>query len=86
MHNQIQQFRVDHEEHSQSSTGYSGSYNQSGWLDQLTKFHQKAMHIYEELGAWAADYFILQTIELVENRYKLSVQACLGLQDKESLV
>jgi len=43
------------------------------------------MHIYEELGAWAADYFILQTIKLVENKYKLSEQACLGLQDQEEL-
>lgn len=85
VHNHISQLRVDHVSHSRYSTQYPGSYNQPGSLDQLTKFHRKAMHIYEELGAWAADYFILQTIKLVENKYKLSEQACLGLQDQEEL-
>lgn len=30
--------------------------------EQLKKFHEKAKHIYEELGPWAADYFILESI------------------------
>jgi len=29
---------------------------------QLRKFRDKAQHVYEELGPWAADYFILESI------------------------
>lgn len=31
--------------------------------EQLKKFTGKAIHIYEELGLWAADYFIVETIQ-----------------------
>jgi ERCC4-related helicase len=42
------------------------------WLDQLTKLHSKATHIYEELGAWAADHFISQTVELFKAKADLT--------------
>lgn len=34
--------------------------------DHLVKFFNKAIHIYEELGPWAADYFILESIAALE--------------------
>lgn len=34
--------------------------------DQLKKFCAKAQHIYEELGQWAADYFIIESIKKIK--------------------
>ena len=35
---------------------------------QLQKFCNKAIHIYEELGPWASNYFILESISVLANR------------------
>jgi ERCC4-related helicase len=35
--------------------------------DQLRKLHTKAQQIYEELGPWAADYFIVESIKKFRN-------------------
>jgi ERCC4-related helicase len=34
--------------------------------DQLVKFYWKAIHIYVELGPWAADYFILESFSVLD--------------------
>jgi ERCC4-related helicase len=34
--------------------------------EHLAKFCNKATHIYDELGSWAADYFIIQSIAALE--------------------
>ena len=31
-------------------------------IDQLKKFYTKAQHIYDELGQWASDYFIIESV------------------------
>jgi ERCC4-related helicase len=51
------------------------------WVVQLTKFYHKARHIYEELGAWAADYFIFQTVELLRSKSELTKQLCFGSRE-----
>jgi len=43
--------------------------------DQLEKFCAKAQHIYEELGQWAADYFITESIK----KYKKTVDIESGI-------
>lgn len=53
------------------------------WVDQLNRFHQKAKHIYEELGAWAADYFISQTIGIL--RAKSTLEENLPTKFKEDV-
>jgi Lhr-like helicase len=47
--------------------------------EQLKKFCDKAQHIYVELGQWAADYFILESI----TRLKRAVEADFGWADDE---
>lgn len=37
--------------------------SESFCAEQLRMFHAKAQHIYEELGSWAVDYFITESIE-----------------------
>lgn len=36
-------------------------------LEQLTKFREQCIHIYEELGGWATDYLIVSSIAQLEN-------------------
>jgi Lhr-like helicase len=51
------------------------SNGQTSSEQQLQKFMDKAKHIYEELGPWAADYFILESI----TRLKRTVEVEKGL-------
>jgi ERCC4-related helicase len=59
----------------------SGKIRKVEWVDQLVKFYRKATHIYEELGAWAADHFIFQTINMLKNRSSLPEALSVGLRD-----
>ena len=51
------------------------SYDQTSGAQQLRKFKNKAKHVYEELGPWAADYFILESTA----RLKRAVEGECGL-------
>jgi ERCC4-related helicase len=56
------------------------------WVDQLKKFYQKATHIYEELGPWAADYFILQTVHMLRKKADLSKEFPLDHREDATLL
>ncbi len=43
--------------------------------DQLKRFRAKAQHVYEQLGPWAADYFIIESIK----KFKKTVNVEKGL-------
>jgi len=51
--------------------------------NHLFKFANKAIHIYEELGPWAADYFILESIALLESRHDLGTDMFAGGRNGE---
>jgi ERCC4-related helicase len=54
---------------------------------QLSKFCNKAIHIYEELGPWASDYFILESISVLsKQRDGVDAFAIGEIQDRESLL
>jgi len=53
---------VDSNSTNWQSLGTSAGQRSGTWGDQLNKFCRKAKHIYEELGPWAADYFIFESI------------------------
>jgi ERCC4-related helicase len=46
--------------------------------NHLQKFCNKATHIYEELGPWAADYFILESIATLEAMRKVETDLFAG--------
>jgi len=56
--------------------------------DHLVKFFNKSIHIYEQLGPWAADYFILESIAALEALSDRDSDMFLGARngDKESLL
>jgi ERCC4-related helicase len=51
--------------------------------DQLERFYAKAQHIYEELGQWAADYFIIQSIKKFKNTVDIGKGIFAGWQSSE---
>jgi Helicase conserved C-terminal domain len=51
---------------------YPSSKKEKGWPDQITRFYHKAAVIYEDLGGWAGDYFILQTIDALRTTPDMS--------------
>lgn len=60
----------------------SGAHEKAEWITQFSKFHKKAIHIHEELGSWAADYFICQTIRLLKDKSAFQKEISLGLTDE----
>ena len=56
--------------------------------EQLTKFCNKANHIYEELGPWASDYFVLESISVLAKRHVIDADVFVGaeIEDRESLL
>lgn len=56
--------------------------------EHLAKFCMKATHIYDELGPWAADYFILESITALEssNSFERDLFARQGNGDRVSLL
>jgi ERCC4-related helicase len=57
--------------------------NHTRLQEHLYKFYRKADHIYEELGPWATDYFILQSIETLENIDGLDINIFAGSRNAE---
>lgn len=51
--------------------------------DQLKKFCAKAQHIYEELGQWAADYFIIESIKRFKNTVDIEKGIFAGWESNE---
>jgi ERCC4-related helicase len=60
----------------------------SEWEKHLNRFCERAKSIYQELGAWAASHFILQTISLLRNGNNAANPSFLGPKDavKQSLL
>jgi len=59
----------------------------SSLTTQLSKFCNKAIHIYEELGPWAANYFILESISVLSKQRDGADAFAMGeIQDRESLL
>jgi ERCC4-related helicase len=52
-------------------------------VDQLKKFCAKAQHIYEELGQWAADYFIVESIRKFKKTADIERGIFAGWERKE---
>ncbi|XRM45659.1 Dicer-like protein 2 [Aspergillus tubingensis] len=50
--------------------------------DQLKRFATRSLHIFEELGEWAADYFIYASVEQLKTRADNSVDS-MGWTDEE---
>jgi ERCC4-related helicase len=50
---------------------------------QLHKFRDKAKHIYEELGPWAADYFITESIKRLKRVVEAEKGLFLGREERE---
>jgi ERCC4-related helicase len=55
---------------------------------QLSKFCNKAIHIYEELGPWASDYFVLESITALAREHDAGANTFSGgeIEDRESLL
>ena len=51
--------------------------------DQLNRLCTKARHIYEELGAWPADYFIIASINRFKESVRIRDEVLLGWDDAE---
>jgi hypothetical protein len=51
--------------------------------EQLKKFSETAKHIYEELGPWAADYFILESIARLRRAGETEKEVYLECKDYE---
>jgi hypothetical protein len=47
------------------ATPQSKTPSQAPWKEQLSKFRTKAHHVLNELGPWATDLFILETIKVL---------------------
>jgi ERCC4-related helicase len=58
-----------------NAQGYNGQ--------QLQKFRDKAKHIYEELGPWAADYFIIESITRLKKVVETEKGLFLGREEQE---
>jgi ERCC4-related helicase len=54
-----------------------------GHEEQLVKFKRRADHIYEELGPWAADYFILESIKALSESFNAEDEFLLGFKHAE---
>ncbi|EXJ91780.1 hypothetical protein A1O3_00330 [Capronia epimyces CBS 606.96] len=54
-----------------------------GYEGQLVKFRKKAVHVYDELGAWAADYFILESIKILKQGLDVESPFVFGFKDDE---
>jgi ERCC4-related helicase len=52
-------------------------------VQQLQKFRDKAEHIYEELGPWAAEYFITETIARLKRAVETENGLFLGREERE---
>jgi Lhr-like helicase len=59
------------------------SNGQNSSEQQLQKFMDKGKHIYEELGPWAADYFILESIKRLKRTVESEKGLCFGREDNE---
>jgi ERCC4-related helicase len=53
--------------------------------DQVRMFYRKAAHVYEELGAWAADYFIFRTIEMIKHKAELTEASTFHAKRKDKI-
>jgi hypothetical protein len=51
--------------------------------EQLNKFCSKARHIYDELGQWAADYFIAESIRKLQKTVDINEEISFGLENDE---
>lgn len=51
--------------------------------EQLNKFCNKARHIYDELGQWAADYFIAESIRKLQKTVDINEEISFGLENDE---
>ncbi|OAP55833.1 hypothetical protein AYL99_09985 [Fonsecaea erecta] len=49
-----------------------------GQEEQLVRFKRRADHIYEELGPWAADYFILESVKALNESIHARYEYLLG--------
>ncbi|OQU96383.1 hypothetical protein CLAIMM_02472 isoform 1 [Cladophialophora immunda] len=54
-----------------------------GHEEQLVRFKRRADHIYEELGPWAADYFIIQSIKALSESFHAQHEYLLGFAPAE---
>jgi len=54
--------------------------------NQLSKFCTKAIHIYNELGKWASDYFILESISVLAKRDDAGVDPFRQIEERDSLL
>lgn len=52
-------------------------------VEQLNKFYSKARHIYDELGQWAADYFIAESIRKLQKMVDTNEEISFGLENDE---
>lgn len=53
------------------------------WIDQLDTFYRKALHIRCELGPWAADYFVVQSIGLLRSSTLPEARFALGMREDD---
>jgi ERCC4-related helicase len=55
---------------------------------QLSKFCNKAIHIYEELGPWASDYFVLESVSVLARQQDTRADILDGgeIEERESLL
>lgn len=59
---------------------------QSEIQTQMLKFFIKGTHIYEELGPWAADYFVLETVSVLRARSLIRTDILLQGNDVTTLL
>jgi ERCC4-related helicase len=53
--------------------------------EQVKKFRETAKHICVELGQWAADYFILESIKRLKRAVNAGAEACFGWENDEKV-
>lgn len=53
--------------------------------EQMKIFCEKARHIYEELGQWAVDYFILESITRLKRAVEIKKKMLFGWEDDEKV-
>jgi hypothetical protein len=71
---------------SPSSQKLRGSSRNIPWTDQLHKFYHKSVHINGELGPWAADYFIMESIAILRSSIHPESSFALGMKEDEKAV
>ena len=54
-----------------------------GYAEQLTKFRRKANNVYEQLGPWATDFFILESIKTLSESFSGGSKFLLVFKDDE---